>query len=272
MLMTVTTRAAVCAGALLLLVAQPAFPLGANHTEEEGLRKRATECWGARVAQDWKTVYTCQDPAARAKTTEEDFVGKRDAGVVRYLSYELGPAEIEDGIGWTEVRYSYAITRDPSHRETQMHAWEPWKKVDGTWCLISGTDRTYLPSRPLGQRQTPDARALRERAEEYWKANEKKEWPRAYQYYDPNYRAAVDETRFVDEVASLFEYPSYKIEWVEADGDKGRVKVHYRARITDPSLSRLGVQEHDVVEDWVRMDGTWYLQARKPQQKAQKGR
>jgi hypothetical protein len=272
MLISSPARAVAFVGALLLAAAPPAFSLGANRTEEEALRKRATDCWTARVSQDWKTLYACQDPALRATTTEEDFVGKRDAGVVRYLSYELGPTEIEEGVGWSEVTYSYAITRDPTGRPTQLHTWEPWKQVDGQWYVMSPTERTNLPNTPPALRKSADARELRSRAEAYWKANTKQQWPKAYQYYDPDYRSAVPESQFVHEVASLFEYPSARVEWAEADGDKGRVKVRYQARITDPSLSRLGVQDHEIVETWVRIDGTWFLQARSPQRKAQKGR
>lgn len=100
------------------------------------------------------------------------------------------------------------------------------------------------------------------RADEFWKAREAKQATIVYDLLDPSYRAQVPFERFQG-MKDLWSYESHTLNWVEAADGVGRVKVTYKYRFADPSMSKMDLKTRSFLENWVKVAGTWYRQVKK---------
>lgn len=230
--------------------------------EEEALKARADKFWKARVQEDWATVYHFLFLEEKDKETQEQFVAfRKEKGPFRYLSAEVGKAAVAGEIGWVELSYAARPSAYPEVPPEQVAMWEPWRLQEGQWYPVPPQQWEQLPKRPPHLRPAEEEAALTQRAHEFWQAREGQDWALIYHYLDPDYRAKISEKKFLTK-KSLFAYSDHRLDWVEVTGNQGRVKVTYFRKLNDPTLYKLKPKEDSMVEEWVKVDGTWYRRAR----------
>ena len=230
---------------------------GAAQEEQEALGQRAREFWEARVKGDWAVLYDYLTAAEREKFGKDAFVASsKENAPFRYLSYKLGGIETEGSFGWVEVSYSLQITRYPELPAKEMHIWQLWSKVDGSWEPAPKQDAEEVPKRPQ-LRNTAEEPLLAKRVDGFWHAKELQDWGRIYEYCDPAYRGRVSREEFLQMKARHL-YVSHKIDWVEVIADRGKTKVTYTYKPNDPSLTKLDPVAESAIEGWIKVDGEWY--------------
>lgn len=223
----------------------------------ETLRERAERFWTAKVAEDWATVFIFEPQDKRREMKEADFVTWcREHEPFRIHSFGIGQVLIEEQLGWVELDYRTSLSRFPDLAPRDTSRWQKWLLVDGRWCPIDPRKLSYYPESPALRDRVQEQR-LAARFEESWKARHDGDWHRLYELTDPGDRPDVPEDEFV-EVASLFEYFSYELGWVQVLGDDGKVRVSYHHKVSDPSLTKLPARSIWIVEKWIKYDDDWY--------------
>ncbi len=223
----------------------------------EALPKRAERFWTAKTAEDWATVFVFEPPDRRAETKEADFVAWcREHEPFRIHSFQLGRVVTEGQVGWVEVDYSTSLSRFPDLAPREAGRWQKWLLVDGQWYPISPRQLSLYPESPA-LRDGAQEQRLAVRFEEAWRARRDRDWHQLYKLTDPRDWAEVPEDDFV-EVESLFEYLSYELGWVQVLGEDGKVRVAYRHKVSDPSLTKLPARSIWLVEKWIKYDNEWY--------------
>jgi len=254
----------------------PATTMGesavANLSLEDQLRQRAEAYWKARVTEDWSVVYEYEPPAARAETTLEDYLRsiKEDGTLFRYYYYEIGKIEIQDDMGWIDLRATGRITRFPDMPEQNLDRVDTWRLIDGLWYPAMGKQRDTFPE-PPSKRNIEEEGFLAHRFQEYWQARKKADYPTLYQFLHPADREIIPFTQF-SETEAWFSFVDCRVLWTEVIGDNGRVGVVYSLRSGDPHMSKTAPQSKFVAEIWTKKDGVWYRDVPKPRQPAADGR
>jgi len=229
------------------------------------LRERANKFWDARVRQDWGVLYDFLSPSERDKGTRDQFVSQgKEKAPFRYLSYHLGEVETAGDLGWVLTEFeARAVKFDklPSRRVSQ---WQVWQKNNAEWYPLTEGRSELAPSLPPRLRPAAEEARLLKRADEFWEAREKQQWGVIYQYCDPGFRQRVPAEEFL-QMKALNLYLFHALEWAEVAGDRGRVRITYRYRSSDPGLAKLDPEEVSVVEDWVKMTDEWYRNVPEPQ-------
>jgi len=118
------------------------------------------------------------------------------------------------------------------------------------------------PGQPMSEESAAD---LRKRVAEFWQAMVNSNYPAAYAFYDPFYRAKVDQNRFASNLGRIH-YASFQIEDVSIDAPTANIKTKvrysigpFKAPTTGETIVR-AEQEVSVPETWVWVDGVWYRQ------------
>lgn len=222
------------------------------------LEARAEAYWAAQQREDWLEVYRFQVPTVREEYTAEEFAAWSEQNAPFTIdAYQLGRAITDGEMGWVEVSATTGVRRFPEMPSRESQRWEKWKVVLDEWYPIPPTDVTFYPESPALRDAAAEAR-LRERFLQAWEARRTLDWDRLYELSDPRTRPAErGPTPTLDEVPH--EFLSYKIFWVEAIGDRGKVRVQYEYRLTDPNLTKMPPQFTVVSDRWERVDGEWYL-------------
>jgi len=244
----------------LFILGMQVLPLaqGRAGDERQVLKERAESFWTARVKGDWATVYDYLPEREKGSFTREQFVSfRREKGPFRYFSFTLGDIEIADQVGWVEMSSKTGLADYPGLTPKQTKSWQIWYKEEGKWCPLPGEQREEVPGLPPRFRSGEDEELLKRRADEFWNAKEAQDLELIYGFTDPDFKKRVSREDFLSKKA-LYSYFSHRIEWVEAIGLRGRVKVTYTYRLNDPSLSKLEPKEESVVEDWIKTGKLWY--------------
>lgn len=255
--------AAVLAAAIPALSAMACVPPPSDAPDKSGrggagLRNRAEELWTAKVKEDWSTVFRFNEPAKRKDMVEADFISwshEQEPLVIR--SYQLQEVLAEAPFGWVKVEYLAGVRRFPGAPAQQSLRWEKWQLFDGDWYPVAADKSASLPEPPT-LRNRAEEDALRRRFAESWEARRSRDWHRLYELIDPRDKPKVSEGEFT-EVEALFQNLSHEVHWVEVIGERGRVSVSYENKITDPSLTKLKAGILPIMENWVKVDGQWYL-------------
>jgi len=229
------------------------------------LGERANTFWDARVRQDWGVLYEFLSPSERDQATKERFVSQSKAKApFRYLSYHLGEVETAGDLGWVKTEFeakAVKFDRLPSRRVSQ---WQVWQKSNAEWCPLADGRSELAPGLPPRLRPAAEEARLLKRADEFWEAREKQHWGVVYEYCDPGFRQRVPAEEFL-QMKAMNLYLLHALEWAEVAGDRGRVRITYRYRSSDPGLAKLDPDEISVVEDWVKVDDEWYRSVPEPQ-------
>lgn len=229
-----------------------------HRARSAGLRERVEKLWSARQAEDWRTVFTFEDPELQAASTPEEFESwSSENEPFKVVSFSVLGVEQQGDLGWAELDTKMGVRRFPTAPIRDIQRWETWHRLDGTWYPIPrGADDQY-PVAP--SRRDADAEAaLRARFAEAWKARKSADWKALFQMIEPQDRAQTDETSFAL-VQNKIKFLDADVEWVQVVGSAGVVRVDYKHRFNDPSLTKMTPRNLVVNEDWVLIDGTWYL-------------
>jgi mRNA-degrading endonuclease YafQ of YafQ-DinJ toxin-antitoxin module len=243
--------------ACLYVIGAVSLALAAEQ-DKQALEARARQFWEAEVKQDWGTVYDLSIPEERANATREQYVAfRREKGPFQYLTAQIGEVAVAGDIGWVQVAYDVRPLNYPEVKPHHIQIWDLWHKRD-TWYPVPKPQRDQFPKLPPHLRPADEEAALSKRAHDYWQAKETQDWQLIYQYLTPDHRAQVSLEQFLKKKA-LFSYFSHRLEWTEVITDnRGRVKVVYRRKLNDPSVSKLDPQEDRVIENWIKIDNQWY--------------
>lgn len=228
-----------------------------RHDQAMALRGRADRLWSAKTAEDWATAYLFLEPPERQKASQEEFVNWCvNEEPFRVLSYDVQDVRVAGDVGWVNVHYRASLNKFPDAPARDAQTWEKWRRIDEMWYPVPVDELSVYPESPA-KRDAAEESRLRGRFLESWAARQARAWPRLYKLTDPADRADVPEEEYA-EVEGLFEYIAHEIHWVEVLGRRGRIRVSYEHRVTDPSLSKLPVMSASVIETWIRRDNEWY--------------
>lgn len=221
------------------------------------LGQRAETLWSARAADDCPLVFRFLEPDRHNATEESAFVAWcREEEPFRILEHRIGRILTEGELGWVEVDYLAAIRRFPELPPRRTARWEKWRLREGIWYPIPADEVDLYPDSPA-VRNAPSEDRLRQRFLESWDARQRRAWSDLYRLVDPEDRAAISETEFADS-EGLFDYLGLETQWVEVQGDRGKVHVTYHHKVTDPSLSKLPARSLSITEKWIQRDEQWY--------------
>lgn len=262
--------AGIVAGAVLVLASCGPRRQGAGAGLEspgrgphEELGRRAERLWEARRQEDWAAVFQLQDPQEREGVGQADFVTWcEQKEPFRVHSFELGQMLVEGDLGWVEVHGSTSIRRFPDSPPRDTQQWEKWRRIEGDWYPVPRKELASYPASPALRDAAEEAR-LAERFAASWQARVAKDWSRLYAMTDPRDHGDVPQDRFAQELEKV-EYISHEVQWVEVVGERGSVRVVYRHRLNDPSLTKLPPSAVSVVEPWIKCENEWYLDLKRP--------
>jgi hypothetical protein len=220
-------------------------------------RERVKVYWEARVKGDFAVLYDFHGEAQKEQLSRDEYVNaSKETFPFRVLSYKLGAAEMDGDIAWVNVSYSAALVKYSNLPPRELQVLQVWIKSNGSWRPVPQEHVDNFP-KPPRLRAVAEEPVLTKRAEGYWEAREKQDLARIYEYCDPQFRGRIPRDQFLQKTMGYF-YLSHRIEWVEAIGNNGRVKVTYFVRPNDPAMSKLTPIEETKVERWVKMEGEWY--------------
>jgi hypothetical protein len=249
----------VMAAIFLMLSLTLAGSLLAAQDEAKTLRERATAFWEARVKGDWSTVYDYLSETERKGGTKDQYVEfTKEQGPFRYLSYKLGEVDVEGDSGWVKTAFSVTPMRFPGARPDQVDRWMVWEKRDGQWYPLTSKEEESVPKLPPRLRPVKEEKLVTARANEFWQAREKGDYPRIYQLCAPAFREKTSETTFLGKKAQNV-YVGHRIEWAEVVGDHARVKVEVSFRPDDPHLTKIEPSKQTIFQQWVKVNDQWYL-------------
>lgn len=248
----------------LLLSICLASPLLAAQDESKILREQATKLWEARVKGDWGTVYDCLSEEERSGLTKEKFIEARKAvGPWRYLHYKMGSVETSADMGWVKVQYSAEPVQFPGIEPRVTDRWEKWEKVAGKWTPLFHKRNDEFPQLPPSLRSLKEEKAVTARADKFWKARELNDYTAVYHLCAPSFRNQVSLDEWLTKKAQNL-YLGHEILWAEVKGDRAMVRSIFEYRPDDPTLSKADPAKEVAMQNWIKVDGEWYLDVNLP--------
>lgn len=111
---------------------------------------------------------------------------------------------------------------------------------------------------------------LVERVTAFWKAMERHEWEKAYEYYDPLYRTAVSKADYVSGRMSEISYYNPRVAETLVRGRIADLRVAVDVEVTGLTVApgrvvNMPRRERLLEVRWLWMDGNWYCQFVGPQ-------
>jgi hypothetical protein len=167
-------------------------------------------------------------------------------------------------MGWVRIETTTEFIKALEPQVTQVESWEKWHTVKGQWYPLPHDEQMNYPEAP-SLRNTVEEKRLRSRFAEWWDAMQAGDWGRLYQLVDPRDREEITEQSFA-KAAGVLQYLNYELHWVEVTGERerGRVRVSYEHKITDPNLTKLAPRTVTVIDYWVLREGTWFRDMKRP--------
>lgn len=226
---------------------------------KSGFEQRVKSFWEYQFKDDWGALYDYLSPSVKAQLTKEKFIkAKTESAPLQYISYNLGNMETSADLGWAEVSFTAKVKLTPDKPDKQLKIWQLWRKDDdGKWNIMAPEEAATQPYFPPSIRAKLDVADLARRVDEFWRAQETQKIETVYELCEPHFKQRMPFEEFVGK-KSVYLYLSHSIEWVEAMGNSGRVKIKSTQQHSDPHLSKMPPKEHSSVEHWVRVDGAWY--------------
>lgn len=223
----------------------------------DALRQRAERLWQARQDQDWVAIFPFQDPQAVEGVTEADYVAWAEENEPFLVhEFRLGDVLTEKDIGWVEVHCRTSMRRFTDVPPREVHRWEKWRVLEDRWYPVPPREMENYPASPA-ERDAAEEQRLLARFEDSWEARRAEDWDRLFALSDPRTRGDIPLDEFA-EAQGLIEYLSRDVQWVEAMGDHGRIRVKILHKLNDPSMTKLAPRSLLVIERWVRVDDEWY--------------
>jgi hypothetical protein len=230
--------------------------------EKKALNERATAFWQARVAGDWGRVFEYAPQAEQQAGSKEQFIAySKENGPFNYLSFKVGEIEIDADVGWVKMEYTLEPMRFKGLAPQKVNTWQIWEKIDGKWSPMYGDRQDLVPKLPPSLRSVKEESAVMARADEFWKAREKNDYAAVYRLCAPAFREKVSSAEFLNKKAMNI-YVDHQIHWAEVKGDHAQVKVTISFRPNDPSLTKMDPAQEAATQNWIKVNGQWYLDAR----------
>ena len=236
----------------------------ANRSEAKVVRARAQAWWEAKRDEDWQRAFEYVHPAQRADATVEQYIAwceKEEP--FRVHSFSLGQVLVDGDYAWVEVDSNKSIRKFPKFPPREGVHWERWRRVDGAWYPLPAAMLETCPTSPALRNADEEAR-LAKRFEAAWIARKDRDWKTLYDLGDPNDREAIPYDQF-ERAYELLTYLDSEVHWVEVVGQRGTVRVTYRHKLNDPNLTKLPVDTTTMNEDWILVDGEWYVDNKRPE-------
>lgn len=129
------------------------------------------------------------------------------------------------------------------------------------WCALAALAVSACAGQDLKQAvQNPDER-LMERVRQYWEARVRDDIVEQYSLEEPWMRERVSLTAYARGKGAT-KILEYEIKGVEGKSPDAVAKLHLKYKIMFSKLAHLPLQEVDIEQSWVWVDGEWYLQYR----------
>jgi len=224
----------------------------------DDLKGRAEQLWTARRAEDWNTVFRFEDPQRRQEMVQAEFVTWcQENEPFRVHAFEVKRVQTDGPLGWVELDCRTSVRQFPKMPPRDLVRWEKWRIVDGQWYPVPRRGLKNYPDAPARRDAAAEAR-LSKRFEQSCQARCAGDWERVYEMTDPRDREHVTREQFVEK-ESIFQHVACDVQWVEVVGNRGRVRVLYKAKLNDPSMTKLPPQATYATERWIEYEDNWYL-------------
>ncbi len=241
---------------------EPTTEVAASASDRmQRLTDAAMRVWEARVAEDWAVVFEYQRLVGDEQYDVEQYIAwsKQNEPFVIH-SYQFEDISIENDIGWVTLKCESTIRQFPNAAPKTTARIEKWQLIDDKWKIVPPQEYDLHNESPY-VRDIDAENVLRERFEESWQARLESDWTGLYQMSDPKDHADIAEHELA-EAKDLTIYIDREIHWIQVIGDYGIVRVAITHKINDPNLTKLPARIIMKDEQWVRRDGTWYLDLR----------
>ncbi len=141
------------------------------------------------------------------------------------------------------------------------HAARPARRVAALCVSIAALVWSACASQGVRQAgQNPEQRLL-ERVRQYWDARIRDDIVAQYQFEEPWVRERVTLTAFTRGKGAT-RILEYEIKGVKVTDASAVAKLHLKYRILVSQLAHLPPREMDLDQEWVLIDGEWYLRYR----------
>jgi len=107
------------------------------------------------------------------------------------------------------------------------------------------------------QPKTPED-VVRQRAEERWAALIDAQFPQAWQYTQPGFRAVVKQADYVKRFGAGAQWKGVQVHDVTCEAERCAVRVRLTLTVLTPPFTGQGLVSL-VDETWVREDGQWWF-------------
>ncbi|MCP3905540.1 MAG: hypothetical protein GY715_18090 [Planctomycetes bacterium] len=231
----------------------------------DGLTARAEHFWRSTVEDDWETLYKYRDPRDADKATLEQFrAWSTKNEPFQTQAFEIGEILTEGDTGWVHVDLETSMRNFPGTPHREAERWHVWRVVQGAWYPVPLLEQeSYAKSPAL--RDAAQEKRLRERFEKSWQLRQSADWLALYELGDPRDRSRVPFDQFSTSFAKS-KYLDAEVFWVEVIEWRGRVRLRFQHKLTDPSLTKLPPKTVVSTEDWVLHEDEWYLDLMPPEQ------
>jgi hypothetical protein len=111
-----------------------------------------------------------------------------------------------------------------------------------------------------------DEKLLREGNRLLWEAKKKGDWDAVKELVDPDLREKL--TPYLDSLKGsppMAELISCNIKEIKIEGNKATIRSIINLKWKHPLLDSLPVQEKEIMDEWVKKEGTWYLLMKRPE-------
>jgi len=226
--------------------------------ESARLQGKGNEYWNARATFDWEKVYSFMSPGEKQRNPPEEYIKTmKTRNAFKLVEWQVLDAKTENDRGWVEVKNTLEYLNYPGLPQIKNQFWQPWRKIDGIWYALN-VENADIPRLPPHMRNAEAENHLMKRVSELWVAKHAGDWAKAYEFCDPEFKKANPIEDFLKRTP-IYSYVAYDLEWVEAIDKKGRAKVNFLYRSNDPSLAKMDSLQATNFENWVLVDGEWYL-------------
>jgi len=172
------------------------------------------------------------------------------------IDYKINDVIADQELGWVLVSSTTKYKRIASQSPVELTDWEKWRELEGTWRPVPKNKQKDYPESPA-LRDTNAERELRKRVDESWNARKNHDYQKLLELGDPEDLKKATPEEFA-ESEKLMELMVCEVHWVQAIGDHGQVRVTYKYKLNDPSLTKMPPRERCITEQWIRRNGLWY--------------
>ena len=226
--------------------------------DAEALHEVSKRFWAARVSEDWQVVYKHLPAKVRGEEGWEAWA-EWAAAESPFMFEQADPGEVEamDGFGWQSVDVRSRIRRFPQLEPREFNRNDCWVKESGRWVIVEDRkEKEKMPAKP-STRDLLAEELVREVHAIVNTAREDRNFDHYWDHSDPDDREVVAREKF-EELHAEFGFFGAKPLWIEVVGDSARVQHEILIKNLHPSLRKMDPQPAVLVEEYRRVDGTWY--------------